>query len=204
MFERATKWRGGRFLSCLNTPPSPQGGSLGDIQIFFQIYYVVINFEICLFFSLCRLSVKAGMMGWPSCRILAWWRRRLAWSGGGDNRHNSCFRNLGIWRTQFHPFWMIFCQGWSWDHFLGRWSVKIAKFNDFLLILSETTYFFDLSWGWRRVEKIHKKYIFYFVQKAETMCVLLCAGCRCPRNHGFSKNNIFQYFPLQKSIFAQK
>ena len=112
------------------------------------------------------------------------------------------FRNLGIWPTFFHPFWTIFCQGESWDHFLGRWRVKIHKFNDFWWLLQQIRIFVDLSWGWRRVEKNQKKKdIGCSIPKAATMCALLCAGCRCLQNHGFWKIADFSILSDPKHLF---
>ena len=65
------------------------------------------------------------------------------------------------------------------------------------------TYFFDLSWGWRRVEKIPPQKSFFLFQKQQ-LCVRFCVlAVVAPKTMIFEKNHIFHEFRTQKPIFAQ-
>ena len=114
------------------------------------------------------------------------------------------FRNLGIWPTFFHPFWTIFCQGEPWDHFLGRWRVKIHKFNDFWWLLQQIRIFLTQAGGGDGSKKSEQKQIVFLCQKQQ-LCVCFCVlAVVAPKTIIFERSNTFHYFRVQKDDFCVK
>ena len=98
---------------------------------------------------------------------------------------------------------MIFCQGWSWDHFLGHWSVKITKCNGFLWLLQQIRIFgpkLGVATG-RTNPKTKKSFLFKKQQLCACLCVLPVVA---PQTMFLGSKTYFYLFSAPPKLFFRK